>query len=67
MPPTRKGEFFARGSHGKYACSDHTRDVMIATDAADRDFRETDLHDRNIAMFRASPPRLRRRHHEGRT
>ncbi|WP_372613947.1 hypothetical protein [Aquicoccus sp.] len=43
-PPTRTGEFFARGSHGKYACSNHTRDVMIATDAADRGFREADLH-----------------------
>lgn len=54
MPPdAREGEFFARGIYGQYIYIDRPRGVMIATNGADRGFREAGVNDRNIAMFRA--------------
>ena len=53
MPPdAREGEFFARGIYGQYIYIDRPRGVMIATNGADRGFREAGVNDRNIAMFR---------------
>ncbi|MEX0968946.1 MAG: serine hydrolase [Paracoccaceae bacterium] len=49
------GEFFAAGIYGQYIYIDQMRGVVIALNAADRNFREDsrDAMKRNIAMFRA--------------
>ncbi|MCK0141742.1 serine hydrolase [Aliiroseovarius sp. F20344] len=47
-----EGEYFGRGIYGQYIYIDTNRDVVIATNAADRGFREDGVNDTNIAMFR---------------
>ncbi|MGR3724117.1 serine hydrolase domain-containing protein [Abyssibius alkaniclasticus] len=49
------GEFFAAGIYGQYIYVDQMRGVVIALNAADRNFRDEsrDAMNRNIAMFRA--------------
>lgn len=46
------GQFMARGIYGQYIYIDQTRDVVIVTTAADRQFREPGVNDANVAMFR---------------
>ena len=46
------GQFMARGIYGQYIYIDQQRDVVIATTAADRKFRDTGINDRNIEIFR---------------
>ena len=48
----RPGEFLARGIYGQYVYIDQTAGVVIATNAADRKFRDDGVGDANIAMFR---------------
>jgi CubicO group peptidase (beta-lactamase class C family) len=53
MPPDGwDGEFFGRGIYGQYIYIDQTRETVIVTTAADRQFREPGVHDANIAAFR---------------
>lgn len=47
-----KGEFMARGIYGQYIYIDQARGVVIATNAADRNFRDAGVADQNIAIFR---------------
>jgi CubicO group peptidase (beta-lactamase class C family) len=47
------GQFLARGIYGQYIYVDQTRNVVIATHGADRNFRDDGVSDQNIAMFRA--------------
>jgi len=47
-----EGEYMARGIYGQYIYVDTTRDVVIATNAADRKFREAGVSDQNIEIFR---------------
>lgn len=51
-PGSVEGQFLARGIYGQYIYIDRTRDVVIATHAADRMFREAGVSDQNIAIFR---------------
>lgn len=46
------GEYMARGVYGQYLYIDTTRNVVIATNAADRKFREAGVSQRNIDIFR---------------
>ena len=46
------GQFMARGIYGQYLYIDRPRGVVIATNGADRSFREDGVDDANIAMFR---------------
>jgi CubicO group peptidase (beta-lactamase class C family) len=46
------GQFMARGIYGQYLYIDQPRGVVIATNGADRSFREPGVDDANIAMFR---------------
>ena len=46
------GEYMARGIYGQYIYIDTARNVVIATNAADRRFREDGVSDQNIAIFR---------------
>ena len=46
------GEYMARGIYGQYIYVDTARDVVIATNAADRKFREAGVSDQNIEIFR---------------
>lgn len=48
----RPGEFFARGIYGQYLYIDTARGVVIASNAADRGFREDGVTAQNIAMLR---------------
>ncbi|MEP3441865.1 MAG: serine hydrolase [Sulfitobacter sp.] len=48
-----EGEFMARGIYGQYIYINRARGVVIATNAADRKFREAGVSDQNIAMFRS--------------
>ncbi|RLJ51550.1 hypothetical protein BCF46_1764 [Litoreibacter meonggei] len=48
-----EGEFMARGVYGQYIYINRPRGVVIATNAADRQFREDGVNDENVAMFRA--------------
>jgi len=48
-----QGEFFARGIYGQYVYIDRAQGVVIATNAADRKFRDAGVADQNIAIFRA--------------
>ena len=45
------GQFMARGVYGQYIYIDRPRGVVIAVNAADRNFRNDELSDSNIAMF----------------
>ncbi len=46
------GEFMARGIYGQYIYIDRARGVVIATNAADRKFRDAGVADQNVAIFR---------------
>jgi len=47
------GEFMARGIYGQYVYVNRMRGVVIATNAADRNFRDEGVAEQNIAVFRA--------------
>ena len=47
-----EGEYMARGIYGQYIYVDTARDVVIATNAADRKFREAGVSELNIKIFR---------------
>ena len=47
------GQFMARGIYGQYIYIDRGRNVVIATHAADRRFREDGVTDQNTAIFHA--------------
>jgi len=47
-----EGEFMARGVYGQYIYINSAAGVVIATNAADRNFREPGVSDQNIAIFR---------------
>lgn len=49
----RAGEIMAQGVYGQFVYIDRARDVVIAVNAADRDFRAPGVSERNIEMFRA--------------
>lgn len=49
----QEGEYFARGIYGQYVYIDTQAEVVIASNAADRLFREPGSNDQNIAMFRS--------------
>ena len=46
------GQFMARGIYGQYIYVDQVNDVVIATTAADRQFREDGVAEENVRMFR---------------
>ncbi|KAG1647954.1 6-aminohexanoate-dimer hydrolase [Nymphon striatum] len=46
------GEYMARGIYGQYIYIDTARNVVIATNAADRKFRENGVSSQNVAIFR---------------
>ncbi|MEP2027087.1 MAG: serine hydrolase [Paracoccaceae bacterium] len=46
------GEFMGRGIYGQYLYIDQEKGVVIATNAADRRFRDPGITDQNIAVFR---------------
>lgn len=46
------GQFLARGIYRQYIYVDQPRNVVIATHAADRNFRDDGVSDQNIAIFR---------------
>ena len=46
------GVFMARGIYGQYIYIDTTRNVVIATNAADRQFRDTGVSQQNENIFR---------------
>jgi CubicO group peptidase (beta-lactamase class C family) len=48
----RPGEFLARGVYGQYVYINKPAGVVIATNAADRKFREKGVSDQNIDIFR---------------
>ena len=48
-----EGEVFGRGVYGQYLWIDRARNVVIALNAANRDFRSPGVNRANIAMFRA--------------
>ena len=52
-PQAEPGEVYARGVYGQFIWIDRDRDVVIAVNSADRQFREPGAMDQNIAMFRA--------------
>ncbi len=48
-----EGEFMARGIYGQYIYINRPAGVVIATTAADRNFRQDGVAEQNIAVFRA--------------
>jgi CubicO group peptidase (beta-lactamase class C family) len=46
------GEFMGRGIYGQYIYIDTARGVVIATNAADRKFREDGVAEQNVEIFR---------------
>ena len=48
-----QGQFMARGIYGQYIYIDRPRGVVIAVNAADRQFRKAGVADANVDMFRA--------------
>lgn len=48
-----EGEFLARGIYGQYIYINQPLGIVIATNAADRQFRSPGAYESNIAMFRA--------------
>ncbi|MEH6647855.1 serine hydrolase domain-containing protein [Sulfitobacter sp.] len=46
------GEFMARGIYGQYVYINRPRGIVIATNAADRKFREEGVADQNVDIFR---------------
>ncbi|MDA8747135.1 beta-lactamase family protein [Litoreibacter sp.] len=49
----QEGQFMARGIYGQYVYIDRTAGVVIAVNAADRNFRDEGVADQNVAIFRA--------------
>lgn len=47
------GVFHAQGVYGQYIYIDRNRNVVIATNGADRQFRDAGVADQNMAMFAA--------------
>lgn len=47
------GVYMARGIYGQYIYIDSARGVVIATNAADRKFRDAGVSDKNVEIFRA--------------
>jgi CubicO group peptidase (beta-lactamase class C family) len=47
------GEFMGRGIYGQYLYINQGKGMVIATNAADRRFRDAGVTDQNIAIFRA--------------
>ncbi len=47
------GEFLARGVYGQYVYINRDKGVVIATNAADRKFREQGVFDQNVTIFRS--------------
>lgn len=47
-----EGEYMARGIYGQYIYIDTVRNVVIATNAADRKFREEGVSQQNVDIFR---------------
>lgn len=47
------GEFMARGIYGQYVYINQSTGVVIATNAADRNFRDEGVNTQNVAIFRA--------------
>lgn len=47
------GEVYARGIYGQFLWIDRDRDLVIAVNSGDRQFRDEGVLDSNIAMFRA--------------
>jgi len=54
-----EGEFMAQGVYGQFVYINRPAGVVIATTGADRKFRETGVHDSNVAIFRAITDSLR--------
>ncbi|GAB4268804.1 MAG: serine hydrolase [Pararhodobacter sp.] len=52
MPDATGEVVYARGIYGQFIWIDRARDVVIAVNSADRQFREDGVLDQNIAMFR---------------
>jgi hypothetical protein len=48
-----EGEYLGRGIYGQYIYVNRPLGVVIATNAADRNFRDPGAHESNVAMFRA--------------
>ena len=48
-----EGEYLGRGIYGQYVYVNQPLGVVIASNAADRGFREPGAHESNVAMFRA--------------
>ena len=46
------GEFMARGIYGQYVYVNRARGIVIATNAADRNFRDEGVADQNVEIFR---------------
>lgn len=46
------GEFMARGIYGQYVYVNRAKGIVIATNAADRKFREDGVADQNVEIFR---------------
>ncbi|MBI1493444.1 serine hydrolase domain-containing protein [Halocynthiibacter styelae] len=46
------GEYMARGVYGQYIYINTAKDVVIATNAADRKFRQDGVAEQNVAIFR---------------
>jgi CubicO group peptidase (beta-lactamase class C family) len=46
------GEFMGRGIYGQYIYINQNNGMVIATTAADRNFRDTGVDDQNVEMFR---------------
>ncbi len=55
----KPGEYFARGIYGQYIYIDTDNNVVIASNAADREFEEDGSFEQNLAMFRAVATGLR--------
>ncbi|MFN3970170.1 MAG: serine hydrolase domain-containing protein [Gemmobacter sp.] len=53
------GEFLAQGIYGQYIYANRAAGVVIAVNAADREFREAGVDIGNVAMFRSIAARLR--------
>ena len=61
MPPNAKqGEFFAMGVYGQFIYVDRPNSVVIAVNAADKDFLMPSVLEGNIAAFRAISDNARR-------
>lgn len=52
-PTPQEGEFFARGIYGQFLYIDQVRDVVIAMNSADRNFRDPGTMARHLDMFRS--------------